>query len=177
MRRATGSHRRAGRLLPLALLAGLLAGSAACGRAPALDWGLESPQAVAEAVVAALDARDVPALERLSVTEQEFRDVVWPRQPAARPERNIPWAYAWRSLAARSRHQLRGRSSEWVRGRHATVVGVTFAGETTDYGAYRVHRRSVVTVRDAAGRQEMIRVFGSLIEQNGRYRVFSYVVD
>jgi hypothetical protein len=159
------------------LLAGLLVGGAACGRGPALDWGLESPQAVAEAVVAALDARDVPALERLSVNEHEFRHLVWPRQPAARPERNIPWDYAWRSLAARSRHQLKGRVSEWTRGRRSTVVGLTFGGETTDYGAYRVHRRSVVTLRDAAGRLETIRVFGSLIEQGGRYRVFSYVVD
>lgn len=174
---ATGSRRRAGRLLPVALLAGILVSAATCGRSPALEWGLDSPQAVAEAVVAALDARDRPALERLSVNEQEFRDLVWPRQPAARPERNIPWEYAWRSLAARSRYQLAGRLGEWVRGRRATVVGVTFAGETTDYGAYRVHRRSVVTLRDAAGRVETIRVFGSLIEQGGRYRVFSYVVD
>jgi hypothetical protein len=173
----TGSRRRAGRLLPVALLAGILAGGAACGRSPALDWGLESPRAVAVAVVAALDARDAPALERLSVNEQEFRHLVWPRQPAARPERNIPWDYAWRSLAARSRHQLAGRLSEWVGGRRSTVVGVTFAGETTDYGAYRVHRRSVVTLRDAAGRLETVRVFGSIIEQGGRFRVFSYVVD
>lgn len=177
MRPVTGTRRRAGRLLPLALLAALLACGAACGRSPALDWGLESPQAVAEAVVAALDARDGPALERLSVNEQEFRHLVWPRQPAARPERNIPWDYAWRSLAARSRHQLKGRLHEWSRGQRSTVVALTFAGETTDYGAYRVHRRSVVTLRDAAGRLETIRVFGSLIEQGGRYRVFSYVVD
>jgi hypothetical protein len=169
--------RRWGRGLPSALLAALLIFATGCGRSPALDWGLDSPQAVAEAVVAALDARDVRALERLSVNEQEFRQLVWPRQPAARPERNIPWDYAWRSLAARSRYQLRGRLSEWVSGQRFTVVGLKFAGETTDYGAYRVHRRSVVTLRDTAGRVETTRVFGSLIEQGGRYRVFSYVVD
>jgi hypothetical protein len=169
--------RRWGSGLPLALLAAILSFAIGCGRSPALDWGLESPQAVAEAVVAALDARDVRALERLSVNEQEFRRLVWPRQPAARPERNIPWEYAWRSLAGRSRFQLRGRLSEWVHDNRFTVVGLTFAGETTDYRDYRVHRRSVVTVRDAAGRLETIRIFGSLIEQGGRYRVFSYVVD
>ncbi len=173
---AIGS-RRCGGGLRFALLAGILTFATGCGRSPALEWGLESPRAVAEAVVAALDARDVRALERLSVNEQEFRQLVWPRQPAARPERNIPWEYAWKSLAARSRHQLKGRLSEWARGQRFTVVGLTFAGETTDYGAYRVHRRSVVTLRDAAGRLETMRVFGSLIEQGGRYRVFSYVVD
>jgi hypothetical protein len=176
MRGATGS-RRWGSGLSFALLAAILTLAAGCGRSPALDWGLDSPEAVAEAVVAALDARDVRALERLSVNEHEFRQLVWPRQPAARPERNIPWEYAWRSLAARSRHQLRGRLSEWAGGQRFTVVGLKFAGESTDYGAYRVHRRSVVTLRDAAGHLENFRVFGSLIEQGGRYRVFSYVVD
>jgi hypothetical protein len=157
-----------------ALLVALLASG--CSSA-ALDGGLESPQAVAAAVIDALEARDQAALERLVVNEREFRQVVWPRQPAARPERNIPWDYAWRSLAARSRHQLRARLAEWGRGRRPAVVAVAFAGETTDYGAYRVHRRTVVTLRDAAGRLTTVRVFGSLIEQGGRYKVFSYVVD
>ena len=173
----TVGSRRWGGGLRFGLLAAILTFAAGCGRSPALDWGLESPQAVAEAVVAALDARDVRALERLSVNEQEFRELVWPRQPAARPERNIPWDYAWRSLAGRSRHQLRGRLSEWASGQRFTVVALKFAGETTDYGDYRVHRRSVVTLRDVAGRLETVRVFGSIIEQGGRYRVFSYVVD
>ena len=62
---------------------------------------------MAEAVVGTLDRRDVAALEHLSVSELEFRRVVWPRQPAARPERNIPWEYPWRDLAGKSRLQLR----------------------------------------------------------------------
>lgn len=135
-----------------------------------------SPKAVAEAVVAALDARDVPALERLAVTELEFRHVVWSRQPAARPERNIPWEYAWRDLAAKSRFQLRGRVSEW-RPAPVTVVDVAFDGETTDYGTYRVLRKSRVTLRDADGRLTTARLFGSIIEQRNHFKVFSYVVD
>lgn len=168
---------RATRKLALALFATVLPFTASCGGSGALDWGLESPQAVAAAVVAALDAGDKPALERLALNEREFQQLVWPRQPAARPERNIPWDYAWKSLSARSRQQLRGRLNEWTRQAGATVAGLRFAGETTDYGAYRVHRQSVVTLRDASGSLQTVRVFGSLIEQGGRYRVFSYVVD
>lgn len=170
------SRLRRGRAAGGALLLAALS-VAACGAPPALDGGLDSPEAVAAAVVAALEARDRSALEELVVDEREFRQLVWPRQPAARPERNIPWEYAWRSLSARSRQQLRGRLVEWVRGTRPAVVSVAFTGETTDYGTYRVHRRSAVTLRDAAGRLTTVRVFGSLIEQGGRYKVFSYVVD
>lgn len=135
-----------------------------------------SPKAVAEAVVAALDRRDVTALEHLAVSELEFRRVVWPRQPAARPERNIPWEYAWRDLAGKSRLQLRSRVAEWPSA-GVTVVDVSFEGETTDYGTYRVMRRSRVTLRDKAGRLSTGRLFGSVIEQRGHFKVFSYVAD
>jgi hypothetical protein len=148
-----------------------------CGWSPSLDGGLGSPREVAQAVVRALDARDLTALERLGLSEREFREVVWPRQPAARPERNIPWDYAWRSLAAKSRFQLRGRLNEWSSSRNASLVGVDFTGETTDYGTYRVHRRSAVTLRRGDGTLATVRLFGSMIEQGGRYKVFSYVVD
>jgi hypothetical protein len=135
-----------------------------------------SPKAVAEAVVAALDRRDTAPLEQLALTEQEFRRVVWPRQPAARPERNIPWDYAWRALAGKSTLQLRGRIQEW-RPARLMVVDVAFDGETTDYRTYRVLRKSRVTLRDAAGRLTTARLFGSIIEQQGRFKVFSYVTD
>jgi hypothetical protein len=135
-----------------------------------------SPKAVAEAVVAALDRRDTAVLERLAVTEQEFQRVVWPRQPAARPERNIPWNYAWRDLAGKSTLQLRGRIQEWPPSR-LTVVDLAFDGETTDYGTYRVLRKSRVTLRDPEGRLTTARLFGSIIEQQGRFKVFSYVAD
>ena len=96
------------RCLAPALVAASLLSAGGCGILRLqLQHTSGSPKAVAEAVVAALDSRDVAALERLSVNELEFRRVVWPRQPAARPERNIPWEYAWRDLAAKSRLQLR----------------------------------------------------------------------
>lgn len=159
----------------LLLIAGLAVISA-CGSGPALEHTVPSPKAVAEAVVQALDRKDVAALERLAISEDEFRELVWPRLPAARPERNIPWDYAWKDLAAKSRIQIRGRVRAWQPAA-VTVVGVSFDGETTDYGTYRVQRESLVTLRDAEGRVTTARLFGSIIEQRGHFKVFSYVVD
>jgi hypothetical protein len=165
------------RCLVPALVAASLLSAGGCGILRLqLQHTSGSPKAVAEAVVAALDGRDVAALERLSVNELEFRRVVWPRQPAARPERNIPWKYAWRDLAAKSRLQLRARVAEWQPAA-VTVVEVGFDGETTDYGTYRVMRRSRVTLRDKEGRLTTGRLFGSVIEQRGHFKVFSYVAD
>ena len=172
-----GSLQGASRLLPTlcAVLIGLGA-QTACSRHTVLDGTLESPRAVATAVVDALSRKDLAALERLAVGEAEFQHLVWPKQPAARPGRNIPWDYAWKDLASKSRMQLRGRLNEWP-DRGFTLVEVTFEGDTTDYETYRIFRKSVVTLRDRDGQVTRARIFGSLIEQDGRYKVFSYLVD
>jgi hypothetical protein len=34
-----------------------------------------------------------------------------------------------------------------------------------------------VTLRDARGARTTVRLFGSMIEQDGRYKVFSFVTD
>jgi hypothetical protein len=156
----------------LAVLAVALA--AGCGSRATLDHTLESPEAVARAVVRALNSRDANALRDLALTEREFREVVWPRLPGSRPERNLPWDFVWKDLAAKSRQTLRARLNEW-QDRGFRVVAVRYAGASTDYSAFRVHREAEVTLRDRTGQETTGRLFGSLIEQHGRYKVFSYV--
>jgi hypothetical protein len=40
-----------------------------------------------------------------------------------------------------------------------------------------VHRESSFHVVDADGTQQTIRLTGSMIEKDGRWKIFSYVVD
>ncbi len=137
---------------------------------------LESPSAVASAVVEGLRSGDLNRLRQLALTENEFHMLVWPKLPASRPERNVPWDYAWNDLATKSDANLRARLSGW-QDRGYTVVTVAFSGGVTDYGAFRVHRDSVLTLRDGEGNVSNGRLLGSMIEQAGRFKVFSYVVD
>lgn len=154
----------------------LTATLSACSAGRQLEATFDSPTALAQAVVDGLNRKDRAMLERLALTEDEFRELVWPRQPAARPERNVPWDYVWKDLSAKSRWQLRGRLAAWTTGPVA-VEAVTFDGETTDYDSYRVMRKSRITLRDAGGQRTTVRLFGSIIEQRGRFKVFSYVAD
>ncbi len=61
--------------------------------------------------------------------------------------------------------------------RSTELVGIRFLGETTPYGSYLVHRESELTVKDLDGTQRDIRLFGSVLEKGGRFKVFSYVID
>jgi hypothetical protein len=148
---------------------------AACSRVPPLADAHPSAASLASAVLDALARGDRTALEALALSETEFRDHVWPRLPAARPERNLPFSYVWGDLRQKSGQELDGIMAR-EGGKQYQLVDVRFAGET-DYGSYRVHRESTFRVRDADDVETDIRVCGSMIEQTGAWKVFSYVVD
>lgn len=111
------------------------------------------------------------------MSEQEFRDHVWPDLPAARPERNLPFSYVWGDLRQKSDSSL-ARILAGYGGRRLPVAGVRFAGGTTQYATYLVHRDTRIALKDGDGAGgDEIQLFGSVLEKDGRFKVFSYVVD
>lgn len=164
--------RAAGRL---ALPALLLAACASDARAP-LSQTFGSPEEAARAVLHAVAVRNVDALVDLALDEHEFRQVVWPKLPSSRPEVGLPVDYAWGRLNQNSRAQLAVALSEHGGNRYE-LVGVRFRGETTPYDTFSVHRETELIVRDASDATRTLRLFGSLLEQQGRWKIFSYVVD
>jgi hypothetical protein len=160
--------------LPLGLAVLWLAGAGCTSTSP-LAHTFSTPEAVARAVLEALATGDRARLEALALNEEEFTNHVWPELPAARPERNLPLSYVWGDLRQKSSQTL---TSTMVRhsGQRYTLHAVTFS-DVTPYAGFRVHRAATFRVRDAAGRETDIRVCGSMIEQQGAWKVFSYVVD
>ncbi len=149
--------------------------AASCNSVPPLANTQASADALAAAVLDALARGDRSALDRLALSEQEFRDHVWPGLQAARPERNLPFSYVWGELHQKSDSALAATMQAHV-GRRQAVTRVSFTG-ATEYQGYRVHREAAFHVRDAAGGETGIRVCGSMLEKNGQWKIFSYVVD
>lgn len=154
-------------------VAGLAAGCAPSS--PPLAGTRDSAQAVAQAVIDGLAAGDRVALATLALSEPEFRDRVWPELPAARPERNLPFSYVWGDLHQKSEESLSALLAAHA-GQRYTLVDLRF-GDQTPYQTYTVHRTATFVVRDAAGQAHDLRLCGSMIEQDGRWKVFSYVVN
>ena len=144
--------------------------------APPLADTYGSAEALAEEVLRAVGVGDVTALRRAALTADEFRTHVWPSLPVAGSERNVPFDFVWRRLRQNSDGYLRQTVARY-QGHDLTLVGVEFAGDTSDYGPVQVHRETWLRVRDAEGTESTVRLFGSTIEQDGRYKVFSFVVD
>jgi hypothetical protein len=147
-----------------------------CGRPAPLPHSQGSPEELARAVLVAIERRDVEALSNLALNEDEFREHVWPELPASRPERNLPLSYVWGDLRQKTNAAL-GQTLARHGGRKYELRAVRFTGEATEYSSYRVMRKSEVTVREPQGGEQTLRVFGSVIEKGGRFKVFSYVTE
>ncbi|MCY4635688.1 MAG: hypothetical protein OXG04_14485 [Acidobacteria bacterium] len=135
-----------------------------------------SPEALGEAVLAALADNDADTLADLALDELEFRTAVWPDLPSSRPERGLPFDYAWGDLHQKSNNALRRLVSRYG-GRRYELVDVRFAGPTTPYATYQVHRETVLDLRDEEGEEVRLALFGSILEREGEFKLFSYVVD
>jgi hypothetical protein len=171
-RGASGAQRALARLVVLVAL--LLA--AACSPPPRLNPAFESDEALARAVLDAVARKDADALLALSVTKDEFEDLVWPTLPVSRPDVGMPLGFVWQDNFSKSRYHLIQTLAQ-VGGRRYELDRIEFGGPTTDHGTHAVSRETRLVVRDDDGRQRTLRLFGSIIRQAGRSKVFSYIVD
>ncbi|MDP3719665.1 MAG: hypothetical protein Q8T13_18040 [Acidobacteriota bacterium] len=136
----------------------------------------ETPEALAQAVLDRLARRDVDGLKALALSEQEFKDHVWPELDTSRPERNVPFEYAWGQLKQRSDGYLDTTVGRYA-GQKLRFVSTKYTGEATKYETFSVMRESEIVAADDTGRELVLRLFGSAMVKDGRYKLFSFVVD
>ena len=136
----------------------------------------DSSDALARAVLAALERRDLAALRVLPLSEAEYRAHVWPALPVSRPERNVPFDYSWGQMRQRSDGSLQQTFGRYA-GKQLKLVRARFTGQTTHYESFSVMRDSEIIATDDSGRDVILRLYGSALVKDRRYKMFSYVVD
>jgi hypothetical protein len=162
------------RLIPFVVAVAFLASG--CSRPTLGEPTFESDEALARAVLDGIARKDGDGLLRLSVTEDEFEELVWPTLPVSRPEVGMPIAYVWQDTRSKSRNHLIQTLAKFG-GQRYQLARLQFDGPTTDHGTYTVSRETSLFVRDDRGRERKLQLFGSIIRQQGRSKVFSYIVD
>jgi hypothetical protein len=156
-------------LLCLALL------SVGCSR-PQLQNTFESDEALAQAVLDGLAVQNREVLLNLAVTRDEFAHIVWPTLPVSRPEVGMPMDFVWQDTFTKSRAYL-GQTLDEFGGKQYQLVRVEFQGKTTDHGTHTISRETRLVVRNAENQELTLRLFGSIIRQDGRSKVYSYIRD
>lgn len=144
--------------------------------APGLTNTFASVDDLARAFLEGLERDNFDALRDLGLSSEEFAWYVWPELPSSIPDRNLSRDYVWGDMNGKSLRSLRWTLAEWG-GEEFELVRVEFAGEATTYHTFTVFRDARLVVRDEAGREGRLDLFGSVMERDGRYKLFSFVTD
>ncbi|MFN0057008.1 MAG: hypothetical protein ACKVX7_01000 [Planctomycetota bacterium] len=151
--------------------------------APATAPIAESPahpttaEELSRVVLSALERGDRATLERLRVTEAVYRTELWPEFEAELVRNTAPVSFHWLLLDTESRSGLSGALGDYM-GQQLSLVEVV-PERLVEYKRFRLWKRVQLKVRtsrgaDAPERVELVRVFGSLIEIDGRFWILSY---
>lgn len=165
------------RLAAFALVALSLAGGA--GAAPAEDACLSDASPTLDEAVGrfldALAAGDAETLRRLALSPEEFRGVIWPWLPVSGPGTNLTPDFVWGHYAMRNDvafHRLLENHS----GVPYRLVAVEPEG-TRDYAGFELLVRPALVVEGPAGERKRLHLFGSVVKQGDRYKVYGFKTD
>lgn len=166
-------------VLPLLVVSSWLAGSELLldspGKVTERQAGFEaSKEALAQRFLDALALDDRNGAARLAVTREEFYRDIWPHLPAARPGTNYTADYVWKQTSMRSMSGF-AKTMNRYGGRRFELVRVEIAEGRRDYGPFFIHKDARLVVRDPGGKEQRLDLFGSILEKDGCYKIYSFV--
>ena len=134
-----------------------------------------SAEELARSFLTALALKDKERVKALRLTKQEFCQHVFPELPSSKLP-NVTCDFVWDQATMKS---LGGFIEMWPRheGRRYDLVSLRFKEGTDSYKTYKVHKETHLVVRDEAGREQELRLFGSMLEMDGQFKLFSFVID
>lgn len=136
--------------------------------------GERSLDALVARYLGALETRDADALVRMHVTDAEYAWLYYPESPyARRPYRQDPAVH--RFLLVQNSQKGIDRALAAYGGRPLAVADVRCEDAPRGQGAGRLWERcSVLVAESGAGPPAPIRLFGSILERDGRFKFLSY---
>jgi hypothetical protein len=168
-------HTAGAALRPLLCLIAMSFFLAAGTQAP-LKNTVSSMDELGRRVLEDLYKKDFKALDALRINEQEYRAYIWPELPISKiPQWQKRYDYVWKEVDTKCTLGLQALIQKYG-GQKFTLVSITFAGGTARYTACTVHREARITVKDSAGAVQELKLFGSVVECGGHFKIMSYNV-
>ncbi len=123
----------------------------------------------------ALANEDMKFIESLRLTKEEFCQYVFPELPASKTP-NVTCDFVWQQATLKS---LSGLSEMYPKhkGKKYQFVALRFEKGIDSYPTYQVHKETHLVVKDETGKRQELRLFGSMLEMDGKYKLFSFVID
>ncbi len=161
--------------LPVPATAAASAEEESAGLPRSISGGEDSRDDLARAALDALARRDADALHALRINRAEYEHILWPEFEKTQSERStLKWDFHWMLLDSKSNAGVRDSLSDFG-GQPLELLEVIPTQGIREYDGFRVHRKVELRVRRTTdGHEEQIRAFGSVIEQDGRFKILSF---
>ena len=135
-----------------------------------------SPHALGRLLLERLREGDLSEVAQLGLSKEEWVRHVWPVSAANRPGSNFTPDFVWGLDAFRSQRDL----SDTVRrysDKELELIRVRFRKGIRDYDGFRLQRDARLEVGLPEGGKRELKLFGSVFERNGEFKIFSFKTD
>lgn len=135
-----------------------------------------SPQALGRLLPERLREGDRSQVAQLGLSQEEWVRHVWPVSAANRPGSNFTPDFVWGLDAVRSQRDLAGSVRRYG-GKELELIRVRFRKGIRDYDGFRLHRDARLEVGLPEGGKRELKLFSSVFERNGEFKIFSFKTD
>jgi hypothetical protein len=142
----------------------------------ALEGGAESRDALVRGFVEALARGDTAALLRMHVTRAEFAYLYYPESQLSRPDQYLDPKMVWLLTRLESEKGL-NRLMQRLGGRDLELVGTHCKGVPAEQGPNRLWEACRPELRNLPPGFRAQRLFGTIVEREGRFKFLSYKTD
>lgn len=141
-----------------------------------LSPAFESKEHVARVFLAAIATTDVPGVARTLMSRSEFAWLYYPDNPISRPPYELPAGIAWFELEGNSLAGVH-RAFEAYGGRSVAFRDLQCASTPVVQGRNRLWNACMVVLEHDDGREATVRLFGSILERDGRFKLVTAAND
>ena len=135
-----------------------------------------SPQALGRLLLERLREGDFSEVGQLGLSKEEWIRHVWPVSAANRPGSNFTPDFVWGLDAVRSRRDLSVTLRRYG-GKEFQLIRVRFRKGFLAYEGFRLHRDARLEVGLPEGGKRELKLFSSVFERNGEFKIFSFKTD
>ncbi len=136
------------------------------------DVEFKTPETLCEKMLEYLEKMDTVGLIRITVSQSEYLNWIWPEEPASQPKFNIPLSFAWDNLYLNSVKALYKILYKYG-GRKWQFASLSFE-ESVPHQTYIYHRKPKLMAVDENGQEIQIKGLGTVVEMNRQFKFLYY---
>jgi hypothetical protein len=128
-------------------------------------------------VIQGLNHEDREALAALAMTKEEYRLYIFPGLAIGKVEQwQKAYDFVWGTVYDRSNYRLTSILQKYGK-RQLEYIGMRVADTEPWHLDCIIHKKALITIKDASGTEHEVEIFAGIAEVNNRFKIISFDVD